>query len=237
MAVYVTSDLHGLKLSVLKTLLKKVHFSDDDWLYILGDVVDRQNDGGVEILRWLLEQYNVQLLMGNHEAMLLSKEFVFDEITEESIKNLDAEKIEFLNMYLSNGGNVTLKNLKALKATDNETFSEIFEYLRDCPFYETVSAGGKDFLLCHSGIDNFEKNKKLSEYSPDDFIWAWPEITDEYYEDIITVFGHSPTVGYSEDSEGKILKTKTWIDIDVGGYLGNPPALLSLDDLQEFYLE
>ena len=33
-----------------------------------------------------------------------------------------------------------------------------------------------------------------------------------------------------------VLKTKIWIDIDVGGYLGNPPALLRLDDLKEFYL-
>ena len=236
MAIYVTSDLHGLELKKLKELLKKVEFNDDDWLYILGDVVDRQNDGGVEILVWLLEQYNVQLILGNHEAMLLSSEFVFDEITEDSLKNIDSEKLEILNVYLSNGGDVTLKNLKALKAFDSETFFSVFEYLKDCPVYETVSAGGNDFLLCHSGIDNFEKTKKLSQYSADDFIWAWPEITDEYYDDIITVFGHSPTGGFGDEYNGKILKTKTWIDVDVGGYLGNSPALLRLDDLEEFYL-
>ena len=236
MAIYVTSDLHGLELKKLKELLKKVKFNDDDWLYILGDVVDRQNDGGVEVLVWLLEQYNVQLILGNHEAMLLANEFVFNEITEDSIKNIDAEKVEFLNMYLSNGGDVTLKNLKILKASDNETFSSVFEYLKDCPVYETVSAGGNDFLLCHSGIDNFEKTKKLSQYSADDFIWAWPEITDEYYDDIRTVFGHTPTGGFGKEYNGKILRTKTWIDVDIGGYFGNSPVLLRLDDLEEFYL-
>ncbi len=151
MAIYVTSDLHGLELKKLKALLKKVNFNDDDWLYILGDVVDRQNDGGVEVLVWLLEQYNIQLLLGNHEAMLLSNEFVFDEITEESIKNIDSEKLEFLNMYLSNGGDVTLKNLKTLKSFDNETFLSVFDYLKDCPVYETVSAGGKDFFALPFG--------------------------------------------------------------------------------------
>lgn len=236
MSIYVTSDLHGLELKKLKKLLKKVEFNDDDWLYILGDVVDRQNDGGVEILVWLLEQYNVQLLLGNHEAMLLANEFVFSEITEDSIKNINNEKLEFLNMYLSNGGDVTLKNLKALKAKDNETFLSVFDYLKDCPVYETVSAGGNDFLLCHSGIDNFKKNKKLSEYNADDFLWAWPEITDEYYDDIITVFGHTPTSGFGKKYNGRVLKTKTWIDVDIGGYLGNEPVLLRLDDLQEFYL-
>ena len=236
MAIYVTSDLHGLKLNDLKALLNKVNFCEKDWLYILGDVVDRQNDGGVEILVWLLEQYNVQLILGNHEAMLLSSEFVFDEITEDSLKNIDSEKLDILNVYMNNGGDITLKNLKELKSVDSDTVTEIFEYLKDCPVYEIVSAGGNDFLLCHSGIDNFEKTKKLSQYSADDFIWAWPKITDEYYDDIITVFGHTPTLSYDKAYKGKILRTKTWIDVDIGGYLGNSPALLRLDDLQEFYL-
>ncbi len=236
MAIFVTSDLHGLDLSVFKSLLNKVGFNDADWLYILGDVVDRQNDGGVAILKWLLEQPNVQLILGNHEAMLLSSEFVFDEITETSLENISTEKLQILNVYLNNGGDVTLKNLKDLKAVDNDTFEDIFEYLKECPVYETVSAGDNDFLLCHSGLDNFKKNKKLSEYSADDFLWAWPELDDEYYDDIITVFGHSPTLGYGKEFTGKILKTKTWIDVDVGIYAGNNPALLRLDDLKEFYL-
>ena len=60
MSVYVTSDLHGLELAQLKKLLQKAGFGPGDWLYILGDVVDRNGDGGVEILCWLLEQPNAQ---------------------------------------------------------------------------------------------------------------------------------------------------------------------------------
>lgn len=40
--------------------LKKANFSDDDFLYIIGDVIDRNGDGGVDILLWLLEQPNAQ---------------------------------------------------------------------------------------------------------------------------------------------------------------------------------
>ena len=76
---YVISDLHGYPLEKLKKLLKKANFSSDDFLYILGDIIDRNGDGGVGILLWLLEQVNVQLILGNHEAMLLSCNFVFDE--------------------------------------------------------------------------------------------------------------------------------------------------------------
>ncbi len=237
MAVYVTSDLHGLELEKLKELLKSASFSDRDWLYILGDVIDRQNDGGVEILQWLLEQPNVQLILGNHEAMLLSCEFVFDEITEDSVKSFDKDKMELLMNYSQNGGDVTLKALRELMQSSPETVADILDYLHDAPLYETVSIGGRDFLLVHSGLDNFDPQKKLSEYSADDFIWAWPEIDDEYFDDIITVFGHTPTMSYDHMNKGKILHTKTWIDVDVGVPYGNPPALLRLDDLKEFYLK
>lgn len=236
MAIYVTSDLHGLPLNDLNSLLNKVNFNDSDWLYILGDVVDRQNDGGIEILKWLLEQPNAQLILGNHEAMLLSCDFVFEEITNENLIGFTKEKIELLMNYTQNGGDVTLKVLRGLMHTSPETVEDILDYLREAPLYETVSVGNKDFLLVHSGIDNFDKNKKLSDYTADEFIWAWPEITDEYFDDIITVFGHTPTMSYDNTIKGKILKTKTWIDIDVGVPYGNKPALLRLDDLEEIYL-
>lgn len=45
--VYVTSDLHG-RMECLKKLLEYVRFNDDEenWIYILGDVIDRNNKGG-----------------------------------------------------------------------------------------------------------------------------------------------------------------------------------------------
>lgn len=231
---YVISDLHGYPLEKFKKLLEKAEFSDDDLLYILGDVIDRNGDGGVEMLCWLLEQPNIQLILGNHEAMLLSCEFVFNEITDESIGEITNEKIELLNNYLLNGGNVTLKALKDLKESSPTAVSDILDYLHNAPLYEAVSAGENDFFLVHSGMDNFDKGKKLPQYSSDDFLWAWPKIDDEYFDDIITVFGHTPTLCYGDEYNGKIIKTKTWIDIDIGVSAGNEPILLRLDDYKEF---
>lgn len=233
---YVISDLHGYPLEKLKKLLKKANFTDNDFLYILGDVIDRNGDGGVEMLCWLLEQPNVQLILGNHEAMLLSCAFVFDEITEDSISSMTEGKIELLNNYMLNGGEVTLKALCELKKNSPDTVLDILDYLRDAPLYEAVTVGENDFLLVHSGIDRFDKNKKLSQYTADDFLWAWPSLDDEYFEDILTVFGHTPTMYFDKAYTGKILKTKTWIDIDVGAGFGQEPVLLRLDDLKEFNL-
>ena len=89
-------------------------------------------------------------------------------------------------------------------------------------------------MLTHSGINNFEKGKPLSSYTPDDFLWNRPKLDDEYFEKSITVFGHTPTISFGEEYKGKIIKTKTWIDIDVGAASGFEPVLLRLDDMKEF---
>lgn len=232
---YVISDLHGYPIEKLKMLLDKAGFSKDDFLYILGDVIDRNGDGGVGILEWLLTESNTQLILGNHEAMLLSCEFVFDEITEDSINEFDGEKIELLTNYQLNGGDITLKSLSKLNKESPEVIADILDYLHDCPLYEAITASGKDYFLCHSGIDEFEKGKKISDYPADAFIWAWPDLDDEYFDDIITVFGHTPTMNYGEKYCNKIIKTKTWIDIDMGAADGiTEPVLLCLDNMKEY---
>lgn len=148
MAIYVTSDLHGMPLSKLRQLLKKVHFCGGDWLYILGDVIDRENDGGVEILQWLLVQPNVQLLLGNHEAMLLSCDFLFETVTEESIARLSSEQMDLLMTYTQNGGDVTLTALRELAKESPETVEDILDYLRDAPLYDIVEAAAESSCWC-----------------------------------------------------------------------------------------
>lgn len=232
--IYAIADLHGYPLERLKALLKSAGFCDEDFLYVLGDVIDRNGDGGVELLCWLMEQPNAQLILGNHEATLLSCAFVFDEITEESVNNLNTEKLDLLNTYLLNGGDVTLK---AMKALDFDTRDWLLEYLREAPLYEVVTAGGTDYLLVHSGLGNFSKEKRISDYSQNDFLWTRPGLEDCYYDDIMTVFGHTPTVYYGEEYRGKTIRTRSWMNIDVGAGYGIEPVLLRLDDGKEFRLQ
>jgi serine/threonine protein phosphatase 1 len=232
--IYTISDLHGYPVEKLKQLLKLAGFSGDDYLFILGDVIDRNGDGGIGILQWLMTVTNATLLLGNHEAMLLTCEFVIDEISEETLSNLTREKLEMLSNYIANGGDVTLRELRKLP---RETQQDIFDYLKDCPLYETVTAGGKDYILVHAGLDNFRKDRKLSDYSVDELIWTWPELTDEYFDDVHTVFGHTPTRSLDPCCSGKILRTRTWTDIDVGAAYGNEPVLFRLDDGKTFQLK
>ena len=231
--IYVTSDLHGYPLEKFQELLKSVNFGKDDFCFILGDVIDRGNDG-VKILEWIMLQPNVELLLGNHEAFLLSNEFLFTKITDDSIGQLKPEQLESFCNWIDNGGNSTIDELR--KRTIEELHN-IVEYIKEAPLYETVSVNGRDFLLTHSALDNFDKNKSLDQYSEHDFLWHRPSMEETFFDDITCVFGHTPTLLYGSGFRGKILKTESWINVDAGAACGLSPALLRLDDLKEFYLE
>lgn len=231
--IYVTSDLHGFSLKKFKGFLESVSFSDDDFLYVLGDVIDRGNDG-IKILKWLMSKPNTQLILGNHESMMLACDFLFDEITEDSVANLTGTKLNSYSVWAANSAGPTLNTLSAMRSKE---IKYILEYLREAPLYEALTVNGRDFVLVHSGLGNFNKTKKLSAYSPEELLWTRPALSTKYFDDITAIFGHTPTVYYGEKYKGRAIVTETWIDIDVGAGLGLTPMLLRLDDMKEFYFE
>ncbi len=230
--IYVTSDLHGYPLDKFKELLEKAHFTNQDYCFVLGDVIDRGPES-IELLKWMMMQPNMELLLGNHEAMLLACTFLFDTITDESLDNLNEEDMAAFNTWVANGGRATLKELSEC---DSETILQIVDYLREAPLYDSVRVNGKDFLLVHSGLGKFEPNKKIDDYAADELIWTRPKMTQTYFEDMTTIFGHTPTHFYGSEHRGKALVTSTWIDIDTGAAYGGAPMLLRLDDMKEFYV-
>ena len=231
--IYVTADLHGYPLDKFKALLNKAGFGEDDYLFVLGDVIDRGFDG-ISILRWMMCQPNVELIIGNHEAMMLSNKFLIEEVTELSIYSLKYNNIVLLNNWICNGGNPTLEALKILRNKEREY---IFEYIEDCSLYAEIDVNGRHFILTHSGFDNFSPEKKFDEYTSDELLWCRPDINQKYFSDAITVFGHTPTLHYGEEYKGRMLKTDTWIDIDTGAAFNLAPMILRLDDMKEFYVD
>ena len=64
------SDIHGCYKEFIK-MLQLINFSENDTLYILGDVLDR-GENPLEILEYIMNHGNIILLMGNHENMMLN---------------------------------------------------------------------------------------------------------------------------------------------------------------------
>ena len=230
--IYATSDLHGYSLEKFKDFLNKVGFCSQDKLYILGDVIDRGPDG-VKLLKWIMTQPDVELLLGNHEDMLLSCEFLFEVVNEDSLSRLTSDKLRKYDIWMSNSGLVTLD---AFSGVRDKEIQYILDFLRKAPLYKTLSVNGRDFILVHAGLGGFRSEKELSEYIPKELLWQRPTLYTDYFLNGPTVLlGHTPTVFFGEQHTGRILRTATWIDLDVGVGLGQEPALLRLDDMKEFY--
>ncbi len=229
--IYCTSDWHGYPLDKCKQMLEHIGFCDDDDLYILGDVIDRGNDG-VAILRWIMGMPNVHLIRGNHEDMMLKNNFLFETVTDEMIDRLTGDELWMYHHWANNGGKTTIEALKALPESQRK---DIYDFVSDTPFYEAITVGERDFLLVHSGLGGFAKDKRMAEYSSGDLLWCRPHLMTRYFDDITVVFGHTPTFTYGAEYAKKAIRTDTWINIDVGAAVGNAPMLLRLDDLQEYY--
>ena len=92
--LYVMSDIHGEYERYL-SMLEQIDFSQDDTLFVLGDVVDRGPEP-IRVLQDMASRDNVYLLKGNHEAMA---SFVLRrlnvEITEDNAEShVDMESLQ-----------------------------------------------------------------------------------------------------------------------------------------------
>ena len=230
--IYITSDLHGYPLTDFQRLLDNASFSNSDFLFVVGDVIDR-GEHGIELLKWLMLKPNAELILGNHEAMLLSCSFLFNEITDDSLAELTPQKLECLTRWQSNGGDVTIRDLRN---ESQESREAILDYLSDCPLYDAVTVSGRDFLLVHGGLGGFSEDRSIDDYSEEELLWTRPELDTRYSEHFTTVIGHTPTIYYGLEHRGRCLITDTWIDIDTGASGGLAPMLLRLDDMKEFYI-
>ena len=222
----------------MQKLLDRVDFgkNEDDWLYILGDVIDRSNSGGIDILKWLLVAKNAELLLGNHEQMLLDCRWVFNEINDETVGAIKPRDIEAYERWQLNGGECTLA---ALSKETPETRSEILEYLEGCLLYESVMVNGRAYVLVHAGLGNFSPDKKLKDYTESELLWARPDMDTVYAPDKYTVvLGHTPTGYYSCEFRNRMIKTDSWWDIDTGASSkSGRPMLLCLDNGNQYYIE
>lgn len=215
-------------------LLDRAGFTGDDFLFVLGDVIDR-GEYGAELLLWLTEQPNVQLILGNHEAMLASCSFLFEEVTEKSLAKLTVDQMRLLETWVDNGALPTIAGLRKILRQDALLVEGILDYLQDAPLYECVEAGGNRFILVHSGLGNFHPNRPLDKYMPDELLRERPTPDTVYFPDATVIFGHTPTEFFGEQYRGRAIKTESWICIDTGAAMGNSPMILRLDDGKEFY--
>ncbi len=233
---YVMSDIHG-NLENFEAILKQIELKPADTLYILGDVIDR-HPAGIQILRRIMEMSNVQMLLGNHEWMMLralDEPYPGDEVGKESL-------YDRIQLWYANGGRVT--HTSWLFGTPQKEKKRILDYLHALP----VNIEVEGYRLVHAApIELYEKYGQNEHDSALEFaLWERDILADPPDIGQTVIFGHTPvsylTSAYGELSPVSIGGAHPWIGIDCGsGFPTHHPlyrgrlACLRLEDQKVFY--
>ena len=230
--IYCMSDIHG-EYEKYRRMLEQLRFSEDDTLYVLGDVIDR-GPGGVDVLRHMMSRANIIPLIGNHEYMALTcLRFLSREITGESISALSSDDLTALLEWQRNGAQPTMDGFAKLSAADRE---EVLDYLGEFELYEEVYAGGQDYVLVHAGLTGFDPRRPLEDYELHEMIFESPDYARVYYPDRYLVTGHRPTRAIPGNPEpDRIYRANRHIALDCGAGLGGALGAVCLDTGEEFY--
>jgi len=163
----VITDIHGCA-KTFEKLLKKVEFSEDDQLFLLGDFINRgprSKEVLDHVMQLIDDGFNIYPLMGNHEENLL---------------HIAAENPDELLLLLKPRNSLSLLNKKGYVKR------RFFKFIRNLPYYYQL----EDYYLVHAGF-----NMKIEKPLTDIHAMAWIRnfsVKKEYNGRKI-LFGHTPT--------------------------------------------
>ncbi len=220
---YVISDIHG-NYQKFRALLSEIAFKENDVLYLLGDLVDFGEEA-MELIADVSVRLNVYAIAGEHDYLAARMLYGFDKMLK-SGATPDAVYISEMTAWVQNGGQATLDGFRAL---DEEQREGVLDYLSDMTLFEEVEAGGKEYLLVHAGIADYEPDTDLEDYQPEDFF------SSPIDPEVALVKGKTVVVGHVPTKSGRIERGAGSILMDCGACEGGKLACLCLETGEEFY--
>ncbi len=220
---YVTSDIHG-NYQKFRALLSEISFKERDVLYILGDLVDYGTEA-MELIEDLSLRLNVYPIAGEHDYLAARMLSGFDKMQSGAAP--DEDFIAEMTDWVKNGGAPTLESYRNRSAEEREG---ILDYLSEMVLFEEVEIKGKEYVLVHAGIADYDADTDLDDYQPEDFFTSTPDSDYPLIEGKTVIVGHMPT------KSGKIERGEGSIFMDCGCEHGGKLACLCLETGEEFYV-
>lgn len=236
---YVCSDIHA-HADILREVLKKLQ--SDDRLYMIGDAVDKGPDG-MEALKILRDDPRCEMLIGNHDLMMLQN--LACEEHRDEIPALLIDDI-FMRWQILNFG---WASWEAFRQESEEEQQSLTAFLKERPVLRIVEAGGRRFILVHAAVPKdypFDEPQDLSMDVLADpkypFLYDWK--SDFVWGRYVTkVPGYTVIVGHTpaqyRGGEFIMQDGEDWYDIDCGLAYNEDSsklALLCLDDMNLEYI-
>lgn len=224
---YVVSDIHGFYSKYLE-FLNHVNFSNDDMLYIIGDIVNRGNNG-IELLQDIMKRPNVLLIKGNHELMIMES---LNEIIDSDpciVSQIITEEVNIMPIEQED----TLISFSRLSKQEQ---SNIIDYLSSLPLYQEIYVNSQRYLLVHAGLPEFS-NIDINLYSEEELLFGPHDFSINHYDNTFIIVGHIPTRFIKGAVMDRIYTFNDSICLDCGLGFGGQLGVLCLDTGTELYFK
>ena len=227
---YVMSDIHG-NYEAFKKMLREINFTDNDLLYIAGDMVDYGSES-MELLCDISMRTNVYAVVGDHDLEALRMLAGFDKMVKTGAAP-DADFAVAMKDWVNDGGAPTLEGFRKL---DDDMKEGVLDYLADLALFEEIKVKDDEYVIVHAGIRNVSDGIVLDELSPDDFIYESLDPDREYYENKTVIAGHIHTNELPDPDPDMIYYGNGTIFLDCGSDKNGTLGCLCLDNGKEFYV-
>lgn len=193
--IIVISDIHG-RIDILKKLLKKVNYQNEDYLILLGDFAQK-GTYPLKTLRYIMElcnKPNVYALLGNcdHGNIKQFKEEYLDTEFTEMIDNSHSLLYDMYQNYLKETNDNKVYELKVLQQKLKTYYQKEILFLSDLPYM----IESKDLLFVHAGIEkrkdyqnSFYRNVIMKKYFYD----------EGHLANKMVICGHLPVTIYNKN--------------------------------------
>ena len=166
--LYCISDIHG-EYELFIKLLKKINFSFNDEMIILGDIIDKGNHS-LKLAKFIFNMPNIKVIMGNHEYEFFKYYNFLKEREELSIKKLQ-------NYF---------------QDEEEHLDKQLIKQLINLPFYIETD----NIIYTHAGV-LVEDNKIVDLYKTEKEFFVYnrefKNIDIVHNSKKCVIFGHTPT--------------------------------------------
>lgn len=216
--VYVISDIHN-DAEGFKKLLKRIEFSKEDILIIVGDIFDR-GDKLVELYFEILKHENIYVIQGNHDVWV--KREIRQKYAHEKVgKYLIYNTVEIMEERLTP---VDLLDLA--------------DWIDNKPYFIELVLNGSYYQIAHAQtFPTPNRVRKMDWFYMGDFHHENFIRGEEEYLNGISVVGHIPTINNKiwKSNSGRTIRIDCGNGFNSYGCNGKLAAL-RINDMEEFYV-